>query len=278
MNKARILIVEDEAIVAADIAIRLDQLGYKVVGTASRGDEALAMAEHVRLDLVLMDIHLQGEMDGIEAARELRSRLRLPVVFLTAYGEGSMFQRAKEADPLGYILKPFEDRELRIVIEMALYKHQTEEEMKQKYAEIDRFNQVTVGRELRMLELKHEVNELLKTAGKTYKYKTGDDQSASQDMPQARKTDNERLTNLVEQRTHALQASQSAMLNMLEDLHKENEARQQTELALEQQLDELRRWQNATLGREGRIAELKQEVNALTVRLGLAPPYATPES
>ena len=127
--KPRLLIVEDEAIVVADVTIRLTHLGYEVAGTASSGEEAMALAEHLRPDLVLMDIHLQGSMDGITAALELRARCQIPVVFLTAYGEGDVFHRAKQAEPFGYILKPFEDRELRIVIEMALYKHQAERKL-----------------------------------------------------------------------------------------------------------------------------------------------------
>jgi CheY-like chemotaxis protein len=171
MNRSRLLIVEDEAIVAADIAIRLGQLGYEVVGSAASGAEAVAMAGQTGAELVLMDIHLQGAMDGITAAHELRDRFGLPVVFLTAYGEGATFERAKAAEPFGYILKPFEDRELRIVVEMALYKHQIENELKHKYAELERFNKVTVDRELRMIELKQEINALLQAAGQPEKYK-----------------------------------------------------------------------------------------------------------
>ncbi|MCX6879569.1 MAG: PAS domain S-box protein [Verrucomicrobia bacterium] len=131
MNQSRILIVEDEAIVAADLAVRLTHLGYHVLGAVPNGEQALALAAEILPDLVLMDIHLQGATDGITAAQELRSALRLPVVFLTAYGEGITFQRAKEAEPYGYILKPFEDRELRIVIEIALYKHQAERSIRE---------------------------------------------------------------------------------------------------------------------------------------------------
>jgi signal transduction histidine kinase len=127
--KPRICLVEDEAIVLADIVIRLTQMGYEVVGSATRGEEVVALAQRLRPDLVLMDIHLQGAMDGITAARELRDRLHLPVVFLTAYGEDATVQRAKEAEPFGYVLKPIEDRELRIVIEMALYKHRVERKL-----------------------------------------------------------------------------------------------------------------------------------------------------
>ena len=170
MKQARILIVEDELIVAADIAIRLTQLGYQVVGTAVSGEEALALAASEGPDLVLMDIHLLGAMDGIEAAKVLRESLVLPVVFLTAYSGGATIQRAKEAEPMGYILKPFEDHELEIVIEISLYKHHSEQVLKEKYAEIDRFNKVTEGRELRMIELKREVNALLRASGQAEKY------------------------------------------------------------------------------------------------------------
>ncbi|MEI6673638.1 MAG: PAS domain S-box protein [Verrucomicrobiota bacterium] len=131
MNKPRLFIVEDEAIVAADIAIRLTQLGFQVAGTATSGEEALARVEQIQPDLVLMDIRLQGTMDGIATAHELRKRHQLPVIFLTAYAEGATFQRAKLAEPFGYILKPFEDRELEIVIDLAFYKHQSERKVKQ---------------------------------------------------------------------------------------------------------------------------------------------------
>jgi PAS domain S-box-containing protein len=121
-----LLIVEDEIIIATGIRMSLIQLGYQVTGIAATGEEALELAARIRPDLVLMDIGLQGGMDGIEVAREMRGRLRLPVVFLTAYAETATLQRAIEAEPLGYLLKPFQDHELKIVIEMALYKHRAE--------------------------------------------------------------------------------------------------------------------------------------------------------
>lgn len=129
MKPARLLIVEDEVIVVADLEIRLAQLGYEVVGSAARGEEAMAMAAALLPDLVLMDIHLQGAMDGVEVAHELRDGLRIPVVFLTAHSEDHTFQHAIEAEPMGYIIKPIEDRELRVAIEMGLYKHQAERKL-----------------------------------------------------------------------------------------------------------------------------------------------------
>jgi two-component system cell cycle sensor histidine kinase/response regulator CckA len=123
---ARILVVEDEAIVAMDISVRLRALGYEVVGSAATGAEALEIAEATRPDLVLMDIMLRGGMDGVEAAQRIREATGAPIVYLTAYADDSTLRRAKVAEPLGYLLKPFEERELRTTIETALYKHRTE--------------------------------------------------------------------------------------------------------------------------------------------------------
>jgi two-component system cell cycle sensor histidine kinase/response regulator CckA len=123
---ARILVVEDEAIVAMDISVRLRALGYEVVGPASTGADALELAEATRPDLVLMDIMLRGGMDGVEAAQRIREATGAPIVYLTAYADDSTLRRAKVAEPLGYLLKPFEERELRTTIETALYKHRTE--------------------------------------------------------------------------------------------------------------------------------------------------------
>lgn len=125
MAKPRILIVEDETIVARDIGEQLTEQGYEPVGFCIRGEEILEAAKTKQADLVLMDIHLAGEMDGIEAAGLIREQLDVPVVFLTAFGEKETFDRAKESDPYGYIVKPFNPSELRTVIEIALFKHQS---------------------------------------------------------------------------------------------------------------------------------------------------------
>lgn len=126
MSQARILVVEDEAIVARDIAAQLDMLGYAVVGRVARGEDAVTQALALRPDLVLMDIQLAGEMDGISAAQVLREQVPIPVVFLTAFASDETLQRAKRVQPYGYILKPFSERELRTVLEMALYKCEAE--------------------------------------------------------------------------------------------------------------------------------------------------------
>jgi DNA-binding NtrC family response regulator len=175
MDKPRLLIVEDESVVVVDLDSRLAHMGYEVVGSAASGEECLALAGQFLPDLILMDIRLQGAMDGVETAQKIRDLLGLPVVFITAHAEGDTLMRAKKVEPYGYILKPFEDRELKIVIEMALYKRQTENELKQKYEQIARFDRVAVGRELRMIELKREVNALRRAAGLADKYRIVDE-------------------------------------------------------------------------------------------------------
>ena len=128
MDKTRIMVVEDEGIIAKDIQISLQQLGYEVPAVVPSGELAVQKAEELMPDLILMDIVLQGEMDGIEAANRIRTLLNIPVIYLTAYADKKTLERAKIAEPFGYILKPFEERELHTNIETALYKHKLEKE------------------------------------------------------------------------------------------------------------------------------------------------------
>ena len=122
MAHAGILIVEDELITAADLEDTLVRLGYHVAGTASSGKEAIRRAEQARPDLILMDIRLKGPMDGTQAADEIHRRLGIPVVYLTAHADKETLSRAKLAEPLGYVVKPFQERELQAAIEIALHK------------------------------------------------------------------------------------------------------------------------------------------------------------
>ncbi len=126
MYRARILIVEDEFVVARDIHQQLTALDYEPVGQTAYGDEAVRLTDQLRPDLVLMDIHLLGPLDGIEAARAIREQFAIPVIFLTAFTSESVIQRAKTAGPFGYIVKPFDERELRMIIEVGLNQHRTE--------------------------------------------------------------------------------------------------------------------------------------------------------
>jgi len=118
-----ILIVEDELIVSSDIQQRVKSLGYKVSGTAVSGEEAVAQAVATRPDLILMDIWLNGTMDGITAAGQIRQHVDIPVVYLTAHADAATLERAKITGPFGYIFKPLEERDLQTTIEMALYRH-----------------------------------------------------------------------------------------------------------------------------------------------------------
>ncbi len=131
MSATSILIVEDEAIVAVDLGDKLQQLGYTLSGTAATGERAIELARQQRPSLVLMDIHLAGAMDGIAAADTIRRELDIPVVFLTAYSDTATLDRAKVTEPFGYVIKPFEERELRSTIEMAIYKHQADLQLRQ---------------------------------------------------------------------------------------------------------------------------------------------------
>lgn len=120
---AQILIVEDEQITAEDLRDIITELGYTVTDVVSSGTDALARAEKNRPDLVLMDIRIKGEIDGTEAARQLRERFDIAVVYLTAHVDRETLDRAKHAQPLGYITKPFKKTELQASIEIALEKH-----------------------------------------------------------------------------------------------------------------------------------------------------------
>ncbi len=121
-----VLIVEDEKIISFDIKNSLQKAGYEVLGVAASGEEAIKKTAHFRPHLVLMDIMLKGAMDGVEAAAAIRDRYGIPVVYLTAHADEQTLNRAKITDPFGYILKPFEDRELITTIEIALSRHKAE--------------------------------------------------------------------------------------------------------------------------------------------------------
>lgn len=121
--KPRILIVEDEKIIALDLTMRLEELGYIVVSAVSNGLDAIAAVDNNQIDVVLMDINLEGEMDGIEAATIIRSKINLPVIFITAFADELTFRNASSTDPYAYVLKPFQTRELDFTIRTAINQH-----------------------------------------------------------------------------------------------------------------------------------------------------------
>lgn len=126
MSPTRILVVEDEAIVAKDIENALHGLGYSVPAVAASGEAAIEKAEALHPDLVLMDIRLKGQIDGVKAAGEISGRLGIPIVYLTAHADQQTLRRAKSTQPLGYILKPFDERDLNAAIELALHRHRAQ--------------------------------------------------------------------------------------------------------------------------------------------------------
>jgi CheY-like chemotaxis protein len=130
----RVLIVEDEAVVALHLRQELTKLGYTVAGVATNGEQALKLVEESFPDVILMDIHIQGEIDGIETAKRIPRYLHIPVIFLTAYSEDITLSRAGETHPYGYLLKPFLDRELHATIKMALVRSRADEAIRENEA------------------------------------------------------------------------------------------------------------------------------------------------
>ena len=129
MRNPSILIVEDEAIVAEDLANKVREMGYVVLAITATGEEAVELARQQRPTLVLMDIQLTGFMDGIAAAEIIQHECKLPVLFLTAHSDTGTVDLAKKVGAFGYILKPFNERELKIQIEMGLFKHIAERQL-----------------------------------------------------------------------------------------------------------------------------------------------------
>ncbi len=132
MSKPKILVVEDEGLVAKSIQDMLNNMGYEAPDTALSGEKAIKKADEIRPDLILMDIKLKGEMDGIEAAEIIHDRFDIPVVYLTAFADEETLERAKITEPFGYLLKPFEEQDLQSTIEMALYKNKMDKRLKER--------------------------------------------------------------------------------------------------------------------------------------------------
>jgi CheY-like chemotaxis protein len=134
MKGIHILVVEDEQIVAEDLKMTLEVLGYQVIGIVRSGEKAVEIATTENPDLILMDIMLEGEMDGISAASQIRADRDIPVIYVTAYADSTLLERAKQTEPYGYIVKPFNEREVQSNIEIALFKHRMEHEIKKRDA------------------------------------------------------------------------------------------------------------------------------------------------
>ena len=132
MEDLKILVVEDETIIAMELEYRLKELGYQVPAIFASGEEAIASVPETNPDLILMDIMLKGEMDGIQTAEMIEQLFDLPVIYLTANTDPGTIQRAKITGPYGYLVKPFEEETFKITIEMALFKYNMEQQLKQR--------------------------------------------------------------------------------------------------------------------------------------------------
>lgn len=132
MSKIKVLVVEDESIVSKDIQHSLKRLGYVICGASPTGEKAIKLAAEEQPDIVLMDIMLKGDMNGIEAAEIIKNEQKIPVIFLTAYADEATLAKAKITEPYGYIIKPFKEIDLHTSIEMALYKHKKETEVEKE--------------------------------------------------------------------------------------------------------------------------------------------------
>lgn len=172
MKKQSIMVVEDERIIARDIQATLQRAGYHVPSLAASGEEAVAIASRVKPDLVLMDIVLQGQMDGIMAAGRIRQDFGIPVIYLSSYGDPPILERAKATEPIGYILKPYEEKDLLTTIEMVLHQYQASQERAESalLASEARFRAIfdtcalgiaLVNREGRFLETNGALREIL---------------------------------------------------------------------------------------------------------------------
>ena len=137
MSAVRIMVVEDEQIIALNIATKLQEMGYEVPAMLATGEDAVREATELHPDLVLMDINLAGQMDGVEAAAHIREELRIPVIYLSAFSDNATMERAKATEPFAYLLKPFKDRELQNSIEIGLYKHRIEAQLERANAELE---------------------------------------------------------------------------------------------------------------------------------------------
>ncbi|WP_342303772.1 response regulator [Methanolobus sp. ZRKC5] len=132
MEDVKILVVEDEGIIGLNIKKKLKSFGYTVPAIVATGEEAIKMAEITFPDLILMDVRLKGDMDGVETAEKIRKNFDIPVIYLTAYSDDEVLEKAKKTEPYGYIVKPFKADDLRSNIEIALYRHKTEKSAQEK--------------------------------------------------------------------------------------------------------------------------------------------------
>ena len=172
-RKYKILVVDDEAVIALRLQKRLAEMGYEVPEIAFSGEEAVEKAGRLKPDLILMDVMMPGKLDGIDAAKKIKAEFNIPVVFITAFSEDHIVEKAKLAEPFGYILKPFQDREIKAAIEVSLCKKEMEEKLqkandelekrvKERSAELDNALEIIKRREKDLIRRKSALEKLNK--------------------------------------------------------------------------------------------------------------------
>jgi len=166
MAKKKIMVVEDEGVTSLRIHKSLKEKGYDIISNVFTGEDAVKITAEEKPDLIIMDIVLDGEMDGIEAAGKIHSEFDIPVVYLTAHSNEEMLKRIKETDPFGYIIKPFDDRELFIVVEIAFYKHKMDQKLKEHKEELEEKVKVRTAELESAIELLQKTEKELRTHAK----------------------------------------------------------------------------------------------------------------
>ena len=176
MNRvgANILIVEDERILAEDLKEMLLELGYHVAGSVGSGKEAIDLASNLQIDLVLMDIKIEGELDGIDTAEVLKDRFGIPAIYLTAFSDDIILQKAQRTEPFGYVIKPYRASEIKSVIEMALFKMKVEKKRKDSYHQLkneaqlraDKLEEMNAALKIFMEYRENEKHEVVRSVAK----------------------------------------------------------------------------------------------------------------
>ena len=292
MAKAKILVVEDEAITAMDIQNRLKELDYDVPAIASSGEGAIKRVEEIEPDLVVMDIILKG-MDGIEAAERIRDRFDIPVVYVTASLDEARLEKTKVTEPYGYIIKPFEDKELRPVIEMALQRHKLEKAL--RTAEQDWRNSFNSLEDVMLIvDRDYNIENInkngLKLLGKSkeevigqkcYQVISGVD-SPGEDCPCMKSLETKKVESLdryeeIFGKYYSIKSSpifdENGEITKFVDLRRDTTERKRTEEEREKKNEELRRFNKLAVGRELKMIALKKEINALLEDQGKEPRY-----
>ncbi len=180
----KIMVVEDEAVIALRLQERLTTIGYEVIDITHSGDEAVEKARSLLPDLMLLDIMISGKLDGITVAKIVKAELDIPVIFLTAYSEDKIIERAKQAEPYGYIVKPFQDRELKAAIEVALYKKEMERRLRESEIKLQKAHdelEQRVEERTKELEIQKISLEELNTAMKVLLNKREQDKTDIED-------------------------------------------------------------------------------------------------